>query len=110
MGMAANGFTVRASVLASGNGQVRGLASQCAQLAGSVTAALEQLAGSAGDTAVAKAAADAAIAAEKQFLGAGAGYEYAAQQLTEIAATYDQTEQANVTAARGAASRLEALR
>jgi hypothetical protein len=106
--MAAGGFTVRASVLASGSGQVQALASQCAQLAGSVTAALEQLAGSAGDAAVAKAAADAAIAANKQFLNAGAGYEYAARQLTQSAAAYGRTEQANVTATRGAASRLEA--
>jgi hypothetical protein len=104
--MATGRLTVRASVLASGSSQVQGLASQCAQLAGSVTAALEQLAGSAGNAAVAKAAADAAIAAERQFLGAGAGYEYAAQQLTQTAATYDRTEQANVTAARAVASRL----
>jgi hypothetical protein len=104
--MVTGGLTVRASVLASGSGQVRGLASQCAQLAGSVTAALERLAGSAGNAAVAKAAADAAIAAEKQFLSAGAGYEYAAQQLTETAAGYDRAEQANVTAVRNVASGL----
>jgi outer membrane murein-binding lipoprotein Lpp len=108
--MAAGGFTVRASMLASGSGQVQGLASQCAQLAGSVTAALEQLAASAGNAAVAKAAADAAIATEKQFLDAGAGYEYAARQLTETAAAYGQAEQANVAAARGATSGLGVAR
>jgi hypothetical protein len=75
-----------------------------------VTAALEQLAASAGDAAVAKAAADAAIAAEKQFLGAGAGYKYAAQQLTEVAAAYDRAEQANVAAAGNAASGLGVAR
>jgi hypothetical protein len=104
--MAAGGFTVQASVLASGSGQVQDLASQCAQLAGSVTAALEQLAASAGNAAVAKAAAGTAIAADKQFLNAGAGYEYAAEQLTQTAAGYRQSEQASVTAVHQAASRL----
>jgi hypothetical protein len=104
--MADDGFTVRAGRLASGSTRMTQLENQREQLAGLVIAALDTLAGAAGDAGVESAARELALSAERQFLGAGAGYQHTSAALTRTAAVYGGAEDAAVSDASGVASRL----
>lgn len=104
--MAGTGYTVHADVLASGSGQAAGLQSQCEQIMGLVAAALDALAGAAGNATVVAAARGVEVAAVRQFLNAGAGYQHTAQQLSQTAASYAGAENHAAAAVNGVASRL----
>jgi hypothetical protein len=104
--VASEGYTVCASALASGSGQVDGLQGECQQIAGLVYAAAVELAAGAGNAVVESAARGVGMAAIKQFLNADAGYQHTAQQLSQTAAAYARAEGNATSAVGGVASRL----
>jgi hypothetical protein len=89
----AGGFTVRASELAAGSGQVTAQQNRWDQVASAVVEAIAQMAGAAGHPGLTSALVGASETGTETFLVAQGLYAHVSQGLEQSAANYNQTEQ-----------------
>jgi hypothetical protein len=97
----AGGFTVRASELAAGSGEVTAQQNRCDQVASAVVEAIAQMAGAAGHPGLTAALVGASETGTETFMVAQGLYVHVSNGLEQSAANYGQTDQGIVSQLRG---------
>jgi hypothetical protein len=95
------GYTVHIGELASGSGKVTKQGQQCTEVATAVVGAIAQMAGAAGDSALADALVAASETGTQTFLVTSELYSYVAGGLTRSAANYRNADLAVIRSIGG---------